>query len=890
MAVIATALFWVFINADTVSDSELQAYSRNLRDLRQVSTRIDADVLAIRFELHRNYDVLSQDINRFNALLRQLHALPYFLSGSDAEEVRHRAEELDRLAKQKEDRIGIFLRENSILRNSTRYFPTAVKNFVSPATVLRLRADLNTLSSSAMAYLISDDEELASVISGHIESIRRENANLPLQSARALNNILDHADIIVKNKRAVDSILHEIALIPMDDGIEKIIQTYNDGRENAVNRSHVYRVLLFASVLLLALYLTLLFVRLIRATQDLRNINRNLEQHIDELHRVQANFKLYATLFNSAAEGMLITDANIRVLAANPAFTAITGYSTEEIHMRSPSMLSSGRHTKTFYNEMWKTLERCGKWQGEIWNCRKSGERYPEWLSIAAVHDGKDNVVHYIGVFSDISERKKNEAHVQHFSLFDPLTNLPNRLLMQEKLNEALAQSRRVDNRHTAVLFVNLDRFRNINDTLGNELGDALLQQVAERSQSMLRTTDTVSRLGSDEFVFILPDIGQPQDAAGIARKLLASVGRPYLLGGHDITITASIGIALSESDGSTAAELLRNADAAMSRAKEDGRNNFRFYSADMNVTTLGDLLLENQLRNAIEHNELELFYQPKVDSSTGILQGSEALLRWRHPEYGTIPPSRFIHLAEESGLIKDIGAWVLRTACRQISEWLEAGLPVVPVAVNLSAQQFLQSDLLELVSNSLEATGIEPGLLELELTESILMRNVDRTIDILSCLRRMGVSLSIDDFGTGYSSLSYLKQFEVNLLKIDRSFVADIQNTDTGGTIAVAVIGLAHALGLKVVAEGVETDEQRHFLLNHGCDIFQGYLFSRPVPAPDFAQNLVGLNTSLAQSPPSMAESSETKRNLEPKAPQDRIEDTPAFRQGGLKKDTPKG
>ncbi|MCL1861175.1 MAG: EAL domain-containing protein [Proteobacteria bacterium] len=850
VAVIAVMLFWVFVNADTSSILKLQTYSRKLRDLRQVDARVDADVLAIRFELHKNYDTLSQGINHFDALLEQLYAPPHFLSDSDAEKVRRRVEEFGQLVKQKEERIGIFLQENAILRNSTRYFPTAVKNFIGPTTAPRLHADLDTLSSSVMTYLVSNDESLLPVISGHIESIRRENINLPPQSVRMLDNILDHVYIIIKSKRAVDLILHETALIPTNNGIEKIIEAFNDGRENAVNRSHVYRVLLFISALLLAFYLTLLFIRLNRVTLALQNANRDLEQRIDELYRVQSNLRLYSTLFNSAAEGMVITDANTRILIANPAFTAITGYSAEEIQSRSPSMLSSGRHTRTFYNDMWKTLERCGKWQGEIWNRRKSGERYPEWLSIAVVYDEKGNAAHYIGVFSDITERKKNEAHIQHLSLFDPLTNLPNRLLMREKLNEAISQSQRVDNRHTAVLFANLDRFRNINDTLGNELGDALLQQVAERSQSMLRTTDTVSRLGSDEFVFILPDIGQPQDAAGIARKLLACIGHPYLLGGHNITITASIGIALSESDGITAAELLRNADAAMSRAKEDGRNNFRFYSADMNVTTLGDLLLENQLRNAIEHNELELFYQPKVDSSTGILKGAEALLRWRHPEYGTIPPSRFIHLAEESGLIVPIGAWVLRTACRQIREWREAGLPVVPVAVNLSAQQFLQSDLLAQVSDSLEAAGIEPELLELELTESILMRNVDRTVDILSCLRRMGVSLSIDDFGTGYSSLSYLKQFEVNFLKIDRSFVAGIQGMDTGGSIAIAIIGLAHALGLKVVAEGVETDEQSCFLLEHGCDIFQGYLFSRPVPASDFAQNLVGLNTGLAQPP----------------------------------------
>ncbi|MCL2875886.1 MAG: EAL domain-containing protein [Betaproteobacteria bacterium] len=841
VAIIASTLLWVFTNAETASVLEIQSYSRAIRNFRQTNNRIDADVLGIRFEIYKNYDTLSQNINYLESLLRQLHAPPSFLSGNDIKELTLHVNELDRLMQAKNDYIAVFMRENSTLRNSTHYFSTMVRHIIDLPHPSVLRTDLTVLSNNVMTYLVSDDEELLSVISRHKESIRHKNARLPPPSVQELDNVLAHVNIMIKGKQAVDLKLHEIALIPVDNELEKIIQIYSIGQENAANISDVYRVLLFISALLLALYLTLLFIRLGRASQALQDSNNSLQQRIDELHHTQAHLRLYATLFNSAAEGMVITDSNTRVLVANPAFTSITGYSVEEIRTRSPSLLSSGRHAKSFYRDMWKTLGQHGKWQGEIWNRRKNGEMYPEWLSISAVYDDKGDVSHYIGVFSDITERKKNEAHIQHLSLYDPLTNLPNRLLMQERLNEALSQSQRIDS-HTAVLFVNLDRFRNINDTLGNELGDALLQQVAHRSQALLRDTDTVSRLGSDEFVFILPDINQPQDAASIARKLLTNIGRPYVLGGHDITITPSIGIAISMTDGSTAAELLRNADAAMSRAKEDGRNNFRFYSTDMNTTSLGDLLLENQLRNAIKHNELELFYQPKIDANTGIMQGAEALLRWRHPEHGMILPGRFIRLAEESGLIVTIGTWVLRTACQQIRTWQQAGLPVVPVAVNLSAQQLQQNDLPMLVSDCLKTAGIEPGLLELELTESMLMRNADCTVDILSRLRQMGVSISIDDFGTGYSSLSYLKQFEVNLLKIDKSFVADIQDADTGGTIAIAIIRLAHALGLKVIAEGVETDEQYRFLLNHGCDIFQGYLFSHPVPASVFAKKLMNL------------------------------------------------
>jgi diguanylate cyclase (GGDEF)-like protein/PAS domain S-box-containing protein len=839
--VAAAMLIWLFGNADSVSVVSHQNYTHELRSIHQVDTEINAAILATRFGLYQNFDAISQGTNNIARLIETLRHTPPFLPPEDVKSIHGKVDELDHLVQLKSGQIERFKRENAVLRNSTNFFPSAVKSVQALGISALLRAELNTLASEVMTFMVSGDTELRSRIQKHTEQIARMGSDQNTKVAPALHNVLLHAQIMVGRKKTVDNLLQEIVEVPTIPTGEQIIQIYNSGYERAAGRAHTYRVWLFAVALGLVLYLVLIFTRLGRATQALRDANSKLGQRIDELHRTQDNLKLYATLFTSASEGMVITDARARILIANPAFTTITGYNLDEVRSRPPSLLASGRHAPTFYHDMWKALERRGKWQGEIWNRRRNGEVYPEWLSISTVRDGNGGITHYIGVFSDTTERKRTEDHIQHLSHFDPLTNLPNRLMMQARLNEAIIQSRRI-NCHTAVLFLNLDRFRNINDTLGNELGDALLQQVAHRSRSQLRDTDTASRLGGDEFVFILPDINQPQDVATIARKLLASVGLPYQLGEHDITITASIGIAISDTDGGTAAELLRNADAAMSRAKEDGRNNFCFYSADMNTSTLGDLLLENQLRGAVEHNELELYYQPKVDAKTGVLHSAEALLRWHHPEHGMIPPSRFIRLAEESGLIVPIGEWVLRTACQQINTWREAGLPVVPIAVNLSAQQFLQNDLPVLVHEALAEANLAPELLELELTESMLMRNVERTVDMLARLREMGVWLSIDDFGTGYSSLSYLKQFEVNVLKIDKSFVSDIHNADADGKIAIAVIGLAHALSLKVVAEGVETDEQRLFLLDHGCDIFQGYFFSRPVPATSFADKLIEL------------------------------------------------
>jgi diguanylate cyclase (GGDEF)-like protein/PAS domain S-box-containing protein len=841
--VFAAVLAWLFHNADLVSISSHQNYSRELRAIYQVDAEVNAAVLATRFGLYQNFDILARNTGELDRLVETLRQPPPFLDEGDIARIKERTEELNAHVRRKTVHIERFKRENAILRNSTRYFPGAVIDIQQTLDNPRLRNELDTLAREVMTYMVSGGNDLAVRIQDHADALEREAASLPPRLGGKLKNLVSHAKIMVGRKTTVDILLHEILEIPTTATGEQLIRFYNSGYETAAGRAHLYRVLLFVVALALAIYLVLLFTRLGRATRALRESNLSLKKHIEELHRTEADLRLYATVFTSAAEGMVITDSRSQILTANPAFTTITGYTLEEVRAHPPSLLASGRHTQTFYHDMWKTLERRGKWQGEIWNRRKNSEVYPEWLSITAVREAGSSVIsHYIGIFSDITERKRSEAHIRHLAHHDALTNLPNRLLMQERLNEALSQSRRIAC-HTAVVFLNLDRFRNINDTLGSELGDALLQQVAHRSQSLLRDTDTVARLGGDEFVFIFPDINQPQDAAGIARKLLTTVSRPYVLGEHDISVTASIGIAISDADGDNAAELLRNADAAMSRAKEDGRNSFRFYSTDMNTSSLGDLLLENQLRGALERGELELHYQPKIGAKTSRMEGAEALLRWRHPELGLVPPGRFIPLAEESGLIVPIGEWVLRTACKQIHDWRAAGLKVVPVAVNLSAQQFLQNDLPVLVRESLSVASLEPELLELELTESMLMRNIERTVTMLNRLREMGLWLSIDDFGTGYSSLAYLKQFQVNVLKIDKSFVSDINNADADGKIAISVIALAHGLGLKVVAEGVETEDQRTFLLHHGCDIFQGYLFSRPIPAAEFAVKLAELD-----------------------------------------------
>ncbi|WP_345795004.1 EAL domain-containing protein [Thauera sp. JM12B12] len=636
----------------------------------------------------------------------------------------------------------------------------------------------------------------------------------------------------------LDAAIRALLALPTARQGEVLVDTYTVGYEAATARMHAHRVLLVIVALALGLYLLLTTVRLRKTTLAVTQANIELDEKITALQRAEGDLQRYATVFTNSSEGMLITDAGGVIVAVNPAFTRITGYCAEDVVGHSPAILNSGRQDAGFYRQMWNAINSRGKWQGEISNRRRNGSIYPEWLSITAVRGMDGQLLNYIGIFSDITERKEAEARILHLAHHDPLTNLPNRALLHDRLHQVVLQARR-DRRGAAVLLLDLDRFKTINDTLGHDSGDGLLLQITERCRSVISETDTLARLSGDEFVFVLPDAGNPQDAAAIARRILDAVALPCRLGEHRITVTASIGIALYDQDGGSGSILLRNADAAMHRAKEAGRNGFEFYSAEMNTASLGQLLLENQLRGATERGELLLHYQPKVCARSGRLLGLEALLRWQHPELGMVAPGRFIPLAEETGLINAIGEWVLDEACRQQRAWLEAGLDVVPIAVNLSAQQLGQQNFVSRVASAIDAAGLAPSLIELELTETMLMRDIDRTIHTLVRLREMGVRLSIDDFGTGYSSLNYLRQFPVNALKIDRSFVSGISAEGTEGKIAAAIVGMAHSLGLEAIAEGVETEAQRSFLTAQGCHQLQGYLIGRPVPAAEIETRL---------------------------------------------------
>ena len=565
---------------------------------------------------------------------------------------------------------------------------------------------------------------------------------------------------------------------------------------------------------------------------DLQQANVRSEQLNSELAHEVEQRRLASTVFEAASEGIVILDPTYKMLAVNQAFSRISGYAVDDLVGRRVDELACSRDARRHFPIIRASLDQQDCWQGELVEARKNGELYPQWLQLKVVRDAAAQVSHIVAFISDLSARRRSEARVRHLTHFDELTGLANRLLFKERLEEANQRIRQGTSRNLALLHIDLDRFKLLNDSLGHELADQVLQQIAERLTKALPEADTIARLSGDEFAVLFDAYGSLTSLARVATRLLGKLGRPLVVDGHELVISASIGISLLPDSARDIALLVSQASKAMHQAKHVGGGTFQFFSHSLQHSTLERLQLENQLRKAITDRQLSVFYQPKLCLKTGRLQAVEALVRWDHPQLGSVSPSDFIALAEETGLIDAIGEFVLREACRQASEWRRAGLVPIRVSVNLSGHQLRQGNLVSLVRQVLEDTGLAPHCLELELTESQLLENVEYVIATFQQLNELGVKLAIDDFGTGYSSLSYLKRFAVDYVKIDQTFIRGVGTCAEDDAITKAIIAMAHSLELKVVAEGVENEVQLAFLKAHQCDEVQGYLISSPINA----------------------------------------------------------
>jgi len=577
-------------------------------------------------------------------------------------------------------------------------------------------------------------------------------------------------------------------------------------------------------------------VTLSRIMLDGRVALYSVWRDISERKRVEKDLQLASAVYENTADGIIITDPNGGIISINKAFTEITGYVLEEVRGKTPAVLKSERQEEGFYRQMWGILKGTGVWQGEIWNRRKSGEVFPEWLTISAVRSANGEVANYVGVFSDLSAIKRSQEDLERLAHFDPLTDLPNRILFRDRLTHAFERSRRYGHR-VAVLLLDLDGFKIVNDSLGHPFGDRLLQLVAERVQQTVRVEDTVARLGGDEFALVISNLLHGEDAVEVARNLMAAIQVPFDIGGHSAHVTASIGIAVFPEDGEEPNTLIRNADAAMYKAKASGRNAYRFYQAEMTQAAQARLANERGLRRGIDNGEFEVWYQPQVDLASGRYLGAEALVRWRDPERGLVPPGDFIPLAEETGFIISLGELVLNRVCQDARRWLDAGMDVGRLGINVAGPQLYRSDFVATLRRALDTHRLPPDHLEIEVTETFMMENPAEVRRILNAIQAMGVTTAIDDFGTGYSSLASLKELPIDTLKIDRAFVTHLPDDPHDIAIARAILAMGRSLEFNVIAEGIETAAQREFLEAEGCAEGQGYFFAKPMPPEDFVR-----------------------------------------------------
>ena len=788
--------------------------------LQRDDARLGEAVLQLYFNLTNNYDHVTAISENIRNVVRELRSGEAASGLREDAEFRQQLQLLGQRLSAEQDALERFKSNNAVLKNSLAYLPHArddlEKNF-PPGTVFH--EDIDSMVEEVLFKRINASAH----DHGHMETIvaALEKAAMKLSADNRRK-----FDLLMRHTRQIDRIEHDMPALMgqlISSGeYEPLDEAYRHYYDRQQERAAGYRLFLLLATLAMLGYAAFAFLRL-------REKSRSLQ--------------LSASVIAHAHECILITDTTGRIVDVNPAFTEVTGYTREEALGKTPRLLQSGRHDANFYAGMWQSIKSAGQWSGEVWNRRKSGEVYPEWLSITTVTGEGGEVTHYVGSAIDITERKQNEADIHNLAFYDLLTQLPNRRMLMDHLYQALVTGIG-GSRYGALLFIGLDNFKSINDAKGHSVGDFILLKVASRLNACVGEGDLIVRLGGDEFVAVLQNLdGETEQAEAqarrIAEKIHEAINQPYILQGHEYHTTTSIGVSLFREHEISVDELLKRADTAMHQAKQSGRNIIRFFDPTMQAELEERMALEADLRTALQHQQFRLYYQMQVDR-TGRVLGAETLLRWTHPLRGMVSPMMFIPLAEENGLILPIGQWVLETACKQIKAWeTDPRTRDLQLAVNVSAGQFHMPDFVEQVNGMIRQTAIIPSRLKLELTESMVLDDVADTIAKMHALKQIGVRFSMDDFGTGYSSLAYLTQLPLDQLKIDQSFVRNVGTKSTDAVIVQTIVGMANNLGMEVIAEGVETQAQRDFLEKVGCLLYQGYLFGKPVPLEEFEKKL---------------------------------------------------
>lgn len=825
-SVLAVAgLLIMFIKAQPVDPAMHNLLTMDLRELQARDIELGEAILQHHYRLLHNYDGVVAIMQRMELLGTRLAHHQKNGSMPDTPEFRQQLQAVQQRIEHKALALEEFKSHNAVLKNSFIYLPRKVNEVLEQIAFNNVgwHEAFEFLLRDALLMSVNQSDRAQEDLKQAIGAIDRIIPDMPGNVQASAELASRHAKLILEHENLIADLFSQLSSHGIDHagtGLERLYLDYYQAQQLTASG---YRLYLFLSAMLMLGYAVFAFYRMREEEHQLR---------------------IAATAFETQ-EGILITDLNHHIIRVNSAFTRLTGFGAEEALGQTPDLLKSGLHDENFYSKMWEAIARNKYWQGEIRSRRKNGQIYLAWLTTTAVANEDGHVTHYVSVFSDITLRKQAEEQIHQLAFYDPLTKLPNRRLLVDRLRHSMtAGTRKMD--YGAVLFIDLDNFKILNDTKGHDVGDLLLTEVARRLQECVRGADTVARLGGDEFIVMLEGLGEDTEQASaqartVGEKIRVSIKRPCFLGGIEHHSSCSIGVSLFRDHEITVDDLLKQADTAMYEAKAAGRNTLRFFNPSMQAALENRSTLEVDLRQAISQHQFTLYFQIQVNADIQPI-GAEVLLRWMHPNRGLVAPGEFIALAEDTGLILPIGHWVLETACAQIKAWEnDPKASELQLAINVSARQFHQSDFVEQVREVLIRTGADPNRLKIELTESVVLDNINDTIAKMHDLKQLGVRFSMDDFGTGYSSLSYLTQLPLDQLKIDRSFVRNLGSKPTDAVIVQTIIGMGSSLGMEVIAEGVETEAQHAFLQRAGCVAYQGYLFSRPLPLEEFEIGVQG-------------------------------------------------